>query len=198
MYFPDTGYPIEWMQTIWAGIAVLMTIWAMWDCIKDAAGVPKEEAARRVLATKVVLTEVFKLMAKLAFLVIGVVSILLPPPHVDLSPESLRAMQLTELDAEYMLSLTITRLCIMWATLWLMVDSIVARIMRRKFIRRVRWTGEDFPPPPVADPRALRHYPALIPKQPRQSDLKDATFEDDPIRSTDSGHYQLDIDPPKE
>jgi hypothetical protein len=165
--FPHTGYAIEWVQCVIAMIAVFFTIWSVWDGFKDFVAVPKGEEARRTIGIRSFATEIFKLLGNLGFLVVGVSSVLLPPPYYGANAPSY-----PEIDVAAKLAISISRSCLIWSTVWLTIDSIVARQLRHQFIRRLRWNGSERRAPPVDDPKQLRKdADVVVDPTPRKNEV---------------------------
>lgn len=170
MSFPLTGYPIEWAQMIMACIGLCVTLWSVWDVYKDASAVPPHEGARKMLGTRSLWNEIFKTLVLIQFLVVGVSSIILPPPYYGTVPIVVIP---DTVDVAGKLAITISRSCIIGATVCMMIDSILSRWVRHLFIRRLTWTGQDAPVPlHVHDLRAMRKDALDIKNpQPRKGEL---------------------------
>lgn len=141
--------PLEFVQTAMSFCGVLLLSWALWDALRDvvvlqAAGV---NGARLLLARSNLRTEIAKLCVVMVLIVGGVISILLPPPTSlnEGDPQVAPLIELAQkIDARIIqenrlqrLTTVATRVVAMLVTFILVLDSILARRVRRQFIRRV-------------------------------------------------------------
>jgi hypothetical protein len=137
--FPN-AYPVEVFQAASSIVALVILIWAAYDVVKDAMGVPQKDrlGARWTLAIGNVHRAFFRLMKAIVLAGVGISALFLPPP-----PPIFQAF----IDSpEMRLSAFVVRMGIIVVTALMLVDAFVERAFRQRYVRTLRMNGEDTAP----------------------------------------------------
>ena len=126
--FIDTAAWAELAQLLLALSGVALAFWRLWVAIENGLVITTAESTdlRRIVAETQVLGELFRLFAQGLLVAVGIVSVLLPPPHygeTELAPEMLQSF--------------LTRMGLMTLTVTLVCDSLVQEYRRRQFLSQV-------------------------------------------------------------
>jgi hypothetical protein len=127
------AYWIELIQLLAAVAAVAHLLWALYDAWKDEIKRRKAKVNGPLEAVALgnVIRGIFRVTKSILFLVGGVASVLLPPPHeVPLLTDG------TFSDEK--IAIVIGRAVLILATVLLMADAIVERWFRQKHARALR------------------------------------------------------------
>ncbi len=124
---------VELIQMLLAAIGVVLGFYRLWVSIENGLVITDTQSSdlRRVVAETQILGELFRLFQQGCLLAVGVVSVLLPPPHPDsvlAPPEQLQVF--------------LVRLGLITLTVVMVLDSIVQELRRREFLARA-WTVPD-------------------------------------------------------
>lgn len=148
-WFPN-AYPVEIVQAITSVIAMVILLWAAYDAVKAAMGLPLAErfGARWTLAMGNVHRSFFRVMKSIVLSGAGISALFLPPPPL---------MSKALIDSQEMrLGAFVVRASIILVTFLILADAAVERVYRQRYIRKLRMNGTDVAPP-IANDR--RHPP---------------------------------------
>jgi len=138
-WFPN-AYPVEMFQAVTSIAATMILVWAAYDAVKAAIGLPSKEryGARWTLAIGNVHRAFFRVLKSIVLAVAGTAALFLPPP-----PPLYRAL----VDSpEMRLGAFIVRAAIITVTFLMLADGAIERVFRQRYVRKLRMNGEDAAP----------------------------------------------------
>lgn len=165
---------MEIIQTLGAAAGVCFSIWAMLDALKDAMALRFSGAngPRSVIASGNIITEIERLVIHMILLLVGVASVLLPPPDFQGEPVS----------SPELLQHTLTRVALISITVVKVSGAMRMRRERNRFVRSMSVPGPGYsktttaaelapPPPGASDPRLQRKDSAEGIGEPRKDEV---------------------------
>lgn len=149
-YLLPTASIVELIQMVLALIGVGLAFWKLWIAIENGLVITHTESTdlRRVVAETQVLGELFRLFQQGCLVAMGVISVLLPPPHPGI----------TESPAESLQSALI-RFGLISLSSVMVADSVVQEYRRRSFLVQVHDLGGGRTRPATLEPEKLDTIP---------------------------------------
>ncbi len=120
---------VEMLQLTLALFGATLGFWRLWIAIENGLLITDTDASdlRRVIAETQIIGELFKLFKQGLLVAIGVVSVLLPPPHYGLDEPMTETMQGF-----------LVRIGLILLTLAMVGDSLVQEFRRQRFLSDVK------------------------------------------------------------
>ena len=116
---------VEMVQMVLALVGVGLAFWKLWIAIENGLVITHTESTdlRRVVAETQVLGELFRLFQQGCLVAMGVISVLLPPPHQGLAELPMESLQSA-----------LVRFGLITLTCVMVGDSAVQEYRRRAFL----------------------------------------------------------------
>jgi hypothetical protein len=131
----STASGVEWVQVSAALAGTILSLWALFDASKDAIALADSgsNGPRQLIAVGNLRRESVRLVINLTFVVVGIASLFLPPPHTA-----------ADMPHDELLQLIISRMGLTVVSVATAIDGLWDRHHRRQFVRALRWNGTAF------------------------------------------------------